>query len=78
MVITLHAKNDAKCAASRDGYGDVDSEETNSASNECENDKLPDGKAADKEGGDGQKSISWSPSGSSAERLASHEATGGE
>ncbi len=78
-VITLHAKNNVKHAAARDGYGDIDSEEedTDSASNECGNGKSPDGKAADKEGGDGQKSISWSPSGSSVERLASHEVAGG-
>ncbi len=79
LVVTLYAKNNAKCAAARDGYGDVDSEEeeTDSAPYERENGKSPDGKAADKAGGEGQKSISWSPSGSSAERLASHEAGGG-
>jgi hypothetical protein len=59
LVVTLHTKNDTKCAA-RDGYGEVDSEkeETDSTSNEHENGMLPDGKAADKEGGDGQKTIS--------------------
>jgi hypothetical protein len=79
LVVTLHAKNNAKCAAASNGYGDIDSEEEemDSASNEHENGKSPDGKAADKEGGDGQKSISWSPSSSSSERLASHEAAEG-
>jgi hypothetical protein len=72
-VVTLHAKNDAKRAAARDVYGDVDSEEeeTDSALDECEHGKLPDGKAADKAGGDGQKSISWSCSSFGAECLAS-------
>jgi hypothetical protein len=79
-VVTLHVKNDAKRAAARDGYGDVDSEdeETDSASNAHKHGKSPDGKAADKAEGDGQKLISWSPSGSSVERLASHEAAGAD
>ncbi len=78
-VVTLHAKNNVKRAAARDGYGNIDSEEEemDSASNERENGKSPDGKAADKARGDGQKSISQSPSGSSTERLTSHEAAGG-
>ncbi len=79
LVVTLHVKNDAKRAATRDGYGDDDSKkkETDSASDERENGKSPYGKAADKEGGKRQNSISWSPSSSSAEGLASHEAAGG-
>ncbi len=55
LVVTLHMRNDSKHAAARDCYGDIDSEEeeTYSASNEWEHGKLPDGKAADKTGGDG-------------------------
>jgi hypothetical protein len=78
-VISLHAKNDAKRTAASDSYGDVNSEEEemDSAFDERENGMSPDGKAADKAGGDGQKLISWSPSGFSVERLAFHEVAGG-
>jgi hypothetical protein len=79
-VHTLHAKNDAKRAAARKSYGDSDSEEeetSDSASDEREFGKSPDGKVADKEVGDGQKSITWSPSGPSDGRLSPREAAGG-
>jgi hypothetical protein len=77
-IVTLHTKTDAKCAVDRHGQSNSDSEEEvlNSTSNDCELDKLPNDKAADKEKGKGHKSISWLPSGSSDERLAAHEATG--
>jgi hypothetical protein len=77
-IVTLHAKKDAKRTADRLGQSDSDSEEEvlDSASDERELDKSPDDKAADKEKGKGHKSISWSPSGSSDECLASHEAAG--
>ncbi len=78
MIVTLHTKNNAKHAVDRHGKSDSDSEEEvlDSASDERELDKSPDDKAADKEKGKGHKSISWLPSGSSDERLASHEAAG--
>jgi hypothetical protein len=78
LIVTLHAKNNAKCAADRHGQSNSDSEEEglDSASNERELDKSPDDKATNKDKGPGHKSISWSPSGSSDERLASQEAAG--
>jgi hypothetical protein len=78
-VVTLHAKNDTKRAAARNGYGEASSEEEDedSASDERELDKSPDGKAIDTEEGDGNKSISWSPSNPSDGRLSSHAAAGG-
>ncbi len=81
-VNTLHAKNDAKRASAKVGYGEGDStseeEEADSASDERDHGKSPSGENADKEGGDGQKSISWSPDHSdpSVGRLYSHEAAG--
>ena len=79
-VNTLHAKNDAKRAAARKGYGDSDSEEeetTDSASDERDLGKSPDGRVSDKEVGDGQRSVSFSPSGPSDGRLSPREAAGG-
>ncbi len=78
-VVTLHAKNDTKRAAARNGYGEASSEEEDedSASEERELDKSPDGKAIDTEEGDGNKSISWSHSTPSDGRLSSHAAAGG-
>ncbi len=79
-VTTLDAKNNARCAAAK-GFGDSDSEEedTDSASDECDIGKLPNGKASDKEEGDGQTSTSWSldPSSPSDGRLTSRAAAGG-
>ncbi len=51
LVTTLHAKNDAKRATTRDGYGGSDSEEedSDSASDERDLGKLPGGMASDKE-----------------------------
>ncbi len=76
LIVTLHAKNDAKCAADRHGQSNSDSEEEglDSAFDEREIDKSPDDKATDKEKGPGHKSIPWLPSGSSDERLASQGA----
>jgi hypothetical protein len=78
LIVTLHAKNDAKCTADKHCQSNSDSEEEvlDSASNERELDKLPNDKAADKERGKGHKYISWLPSDSSDEHLASHEAVG--
>jgi hypothetical protein len=78
LIVTLHAKNDAKPAADRHGQSDSDSEEEvlDPASNEHELGKPPNDKAADKEKGMGHKSISCLPSSSSDERLASQEAAG--
>ena len=81
-VTTLHAKNDAKCAAAKDGYGGSDSgeeeENSDSASDERNLDKSPGGMALDKEVGEGQnKAISWSPPDPSDGRLTPREATGG-
>ncbi len=77
-IVTLHAKNNAKHAADRHGQSVSDSEEEglDSASNERELDKLPNDKATDKEKGPGHKSISWLPSSSSDECLASQGAAG--
>jgi hypothetical protein len=82
LVTTLHAKNDAKRASAKAGYGeasDSEEEDTDSASNERDIDKSPDGKNSDKEVGDGQKLISWSPDNSSPSdgRLTSRKAAGG-
>jgi hypothetical protein len=78
-VTTLHAKNDAKRAAAREGYGGSDSEEedSDSASNERDLGKLPGGMVTDKEVGDGNKAISWSPPDPSVGGLNPREATGG-
>jgi hypothetical protein len=79
-VVTLHMKNDAKRAAAKDGYGEVNSEEeddTDSASDTHTIGKSPDGKADDDKGGDGQKLISWSPSDPSDGHPASRLAAGG-
>ncbi len=79
-VATLHAKNDARRAAAKD-LGDSDSEEedTDSASNERDHGKSPDGETADMEDVDSQKLISWGepPSGPSDGHLPSHAAAGG-
>jgi len=80
-VTTLHAKNDNKRAAARAGADDWDSgEEENdldSTSDERGNfDKSSQGLAADKADGNGDKSISWSPAGSSEERPATQGAAG--
>ena len=81
-VTTLHAKNNAKRAAARDGYGGSDSGEeendSDSASDERNLDKLPGGMASDKEVGEGEnKAISWSPPDPSVGRLTPRKATGG-
>ncbi len=78
-VTTLHAKNDAKRAAAREGYGGSDSEEedSDSASDERDLGKLPGGMASDKEVGEGNKTISWTPPDPSDGRLNPREATGG-
>jgi hypothetical protein len=77
-IITLQAKNDAKRAADRYGQSNSDSEEEglDSASNEHKLYKSLNDKTAEKEKEPGHKSISWSHSGSSDERLASQEAAG--
>ncbi len=82
LVTTLHAKNDAKRASAKAGYGeasDSKEEDTDSASNEHDTDKSSDGENSDKEVGDGQKLISWSPDNSSPSdgRLTSRAAAGG-
>ena len=79
-VTTLHAKNDAKRAATRDGYGGSDSEDEDldSASNERDLGKSPGGMASDKEVGEGNKVISWTPPDPSDGRLTPREATGGK
>jgi hypothetical protein len=78
-VTTLHAKNDTKRAAARDGYGGSDSEEEDldSASDERNLGKSPGGMASDKEVGEGNKTISWTPPDPSDGRLNPREATGG-
>jgi hypothetical protein len=78
-VTTLHAKNDAKRAAAREGYGGSDSEEegSDSASDERDLGKSPGGMVTDKEVGDGNKAISWSPPDPSVGGLNPREATGG-
>ena len=76
-VTTLHAKNDGKRAAARAGVEDVDSEEEDdmdSESDERDHDKSSQG--LDPDMADGSKKISWSPAGSSDERLASQGAAG--
>ncbi len=81
-VTTLHAKNNANHASAKAGYGeasDSEEEDTDSASDECDTDKLPDSKNSDKEVGDGQKLISWSPDNPSPSdgRLTFRAADGG-
>jgi len=78
-VSTLHAKNDSKRAAAREGFVDSDSEEedeTDSASDERDIDKSSQDLATDK-AGEKDKSISWASAGSNDERLASQGAAGG-
>jgi hypothetical protein len=79
-VTTLHAKNDGKRTAAREGAFDVDSEEEvddlDSASDERDHDKSSQDLDPDKAAGDNGKTITWSPASSSDERLASREAAG--
>jgi hypothetical protein len=78
-VTTLRATNDAKPAATRDGYGGSDSEEedSDSASDECDLGMSPGGMASDKEVGEGNRAISWSSPDPSDGRPTPREATGG-
>ena len=79
-VATLHAKNDARRAAANN-LSDSDSgeEDSDSASEEHDLGKSPDGETADKEDGDTQKLVSWGePTSSPSDgHLASHAAGGG-
>jgi hypothetical protein len=79
-VDTLHAKNDARRAAARN-LSDSDSgeEDSDSASEEHDLGKSPDGETADKEDGDTQKLVSWGePTSSPSDgHLASRAAAGG-
>lgn len=79
-VTTLHAKNDAKRAAARKFVDGDDSEEegsTDSASEKRTFGKSSNDESQDNEGGDGNKTISWSPHSSSEERLADRGAARG-
>ena len=79
-VTTLHAKNDGKRAAARADADDSDSgeeDDSDSASDKRDLGKSPQDMAADKEGGNGNKAISWATPGSSDECLATRRAAGG-
>ena len=80
-VVTLHAKND-KRRAEAINFSESDSgeeEDLDSASDERDFGKSPEGEAADKEDRDTQKSVSWEePTSSPSDgHLASHAAAGG-
>lgn len=80
-VNTLHAKNDARRAKARDwAAGDSDSEEgeeEGSGPDKHESRKSSDDTGHGITGEDGNKSVSWSPAGSSDERHAGNLAAGG-
>jgi hypothetical protein len=80
LVNTLHVKNDARRAAARNrADGNLDSEEEEFEGSEPNtHEKLPNDMAAGNVGmGRNQKSISWSPNGSSVEHQSGSLAAGG-
>ena len=80
-VNTLHAKNDARRAAARKrAEGNSNSEEEDDEGSEPEPHgygKLPNDRDNGNVGGEGNKSITWSPDGPSAGRHAGNSAAGG-
>jgi hypothetical protein len=80
-VNTLHAKNDARGAAARKrAEGDSNSEEEDDEGSEPDTHgygKSPNDMDNGNVGGEGNKSITWSPNGPSAGRHAGNSAAGG-
>ena len=80
-VNTLHAKNDARRAKARNqAFGDSDSEEGEEEGSEPDKHefgKSPEDTDNGNAGEDGNKSVTFSPAGSSAERHAGNSAAGG-